>query len=335
MKVKALASHKAGGNLNTFEYELGYPKGKEIIIKVDSCGICHSDLSMLNNDWGRTQYPFVPGHEIIGKVHSKGPLVENLKEGDLVGLGWFSGSCLHCNQCLSGNHNLCSRNQETIVNRHGGFATHVKTQEEWAIPLPNGIDFESAGPLFCGGITVFNPIVQMDIKPTDNVAVIGVGGLGHLAIQFLNKWGCEVTAFSHSESKREEALLMGAHHFYASNKDFHESLNNSFDFILSTVNVPLNWDAYLSMLAPKGRLHTVGAIPEPIPTPAFALIVGQRSISGSPLGSPATMNKMINFCKRHDIKPIAEYFPMTQANEALEHLKSGEARYRIILKNDL
>ena len=211
-----------------------------------------------------------------------------------------------------------------------------------ALPLGLGhavagrLDPAKAGPLFCGGITVFNPIVQFDIKPTDRVGVIGIGGLGHLALRFLNKWGCEVTAFSSNDSKKDEALKLGAHRVVNSrSKDDLKKIAGSLNFIISTVNATLDWQAYIDCLAPKGRFHTVGAIAEPISIGAFSLILGQKSISGSPLGSPATTQSMIDFCGRHKIEPVTETFPMSQVNEAFEHLKAGKARYRIVLENDI
>jgi uncharacterized zinc-type alcohol dehydrogenase-like protein len=197
------------------------------------------------------------------------------------------------------------------------------------------VDPVDAGPLFCGGITVFNPIVQCGVKPTDRVGVIGIGGLGHFALQFLNKWGCEVTAFSSTDAKADEARRMGAHNVVNSrDPQALKKLARQFDFIISTVNVDLDWGSYIDALGPKGRLHLVGAVVEPIPVGSFSLLGQQRSISGSPVGSPATIAQMLGFCARHGIAPITERFPMSQVNEALEHLRQGKARYRVVLTND-
>jgi uncharacterized zinc-type alcohol dehydrogenase-like protein len=304
-------------------------------IAVDYCGICHSDLSMLQNHWGMTQFPLVPGHEISGRVVAVGPDAKKVKVGDRVGVGWFSGSCMSCHDCLSGDHNLCAGHEGVIVGRHGGFADRVRAHWAWAVPIPEGVDPAKAGPLFCGGITVFNPIVQCGVQPTDRVGVVGVGGLGHLAIQFLNKWGCEVFAFTSSEDKKAELLKMGAHHVVNS-KDPEQlkPLARSLDFIMVTANVPLDWNAYIDTLSPRGRLHFVGAVLEPLNIGVFPLLLGQRSVSASPLGSPATTAQMLDFCARHAISPITESFPMSKVNDALARLESGKARYRIVLKND-
>ncbi len=334
--ITAYAVHKARGRLKRIEYDPGALGSDQVEIDVIACGLCRSDLSMINNEWGDSEYPLVPGHEIVGRIACLGADVTHLEVGDSVGLGWFSGSCRICHQCLSGNHNLCASAEQTIVGRHGGFANRVLCQAMWATPLPAGLDVRKAGPLFCAGVTVFNPLVQFDVKPTQRVGVIGIGGLGHLALQFLNKWGCEVTAFTSTDAKRDEALQMGAHHVVNSRHPSHlKKIAGSLDFILSTVAVGLDWDAYLDALAPKGRLHIVGAIPAPLEVPAFALIGGQHSLSGTPTGAPATLRTMLDFCARHRIEPVVEHFPMSRVNEAVAHLEAGKARYRVVLENDL
>ncbi len=334
--IHAYAALQPGTPLQPFTYEPGELQPDQVEIAVSYCGICHSDLSMINNDWGNAIYPLVPGHEIVGEIVAVGDQVHHLIIGQKVGLGWFSGSCMTCLPCLSGHHNLCVAHEQTIVQRHGGFADRVRCHWVWAIPLPPALEMAKAGPLFCGGITVFNPLLQFNVKPTDRVGVIGIGGLGHLAVQFLHKWGCEVFAFSSSTTKRSELLNLGAHHVIDSNASQQlAALKGKLHFIIATVNVPLNWSLYLDCLAPQGRLHIVGAVLEPLPIHAFALITGQKSLSGTPLGSPATTATMLEFCARHGIAPVIEVFPLSQVNEALAHLAAGKARYRVVLKNDL
>lgn len=334
--VKALAARSAKGPLVPFEYDLPALGPHHVDVDVEYCGVCHSDLSMLDNDWGMTAYPFVPGHEVAGRVAAVGEHVTHLKVGQRVGLGWYSGSCMTCHQCMSGDHNLCATAEQTIVGRHGGFASRVRSKAEWVTPLPDALDSAASGPLFCGGITVFNPIVQFGVRPTDRVGVIGIGGLGHMALKFLNKWGCEVVAFTSSDSKRDEALGLGAHRVVNSRDSAQlGAIAGSLNFILSTVNVPLDWQSYINVLAPKGRLHSVGAVGEPVSLAAFPMIVGQKSFSGSPLGSPATTAVMLDFCARHGIEPVTELYPMSRANDAMERLRSGKARYRVVLQNDL
>ncbi|BCM90086.1 aldehyde reductase Ahr [Abditibacteriota bacterium] len=335
-KIKALAAQSKGAPLEPFEFELPELGAEEVEIAVEYCGICHSDLSMWNNEWGMTQYPFVPGHEVIGRVTAVGAAAKKHKVGDRVGLGWISASCMECKECLSGHQNICPNQEGTIVGRYGGFAEKTRAHWAWAIALPEALDASKFGPMFCGGITVFQPIVMSDVKPTDKVAVIGIGGLGHMALQFLHSWGCEVTAFTSSDSKIEEAKKLGAHKTLNSrDPEAIKSVAGTFDFILSTVNVSLDWDDILAALAPQGRFHIVGATLEPIPVGAFSLIPGEKSIAASPTGPPQTTATMLDFCARHDIAPIIEEFPMSQANEALKHLEDGKARYRIVLKQDL
>ncbi len=334
MPIKAYAADAPGGTLKPFEYEPAPLQAEEVEIQVEYCGLCHSDLSMLNNDWGITQYPFVPGHEVVGTVAAIGEGVTTLKLGQRVGLGWFSDSCMHCSACMSGDHNLCPTAEQTIVGRYGGFADRVRAHQEWVVPLPEGLSPETAGPLFCGGITVFNPIVQFDVKPTDHVGIIGIGGLGHMALRFLHAWGCDVTAFSSSADKEAEARELGANHFVNSRDPKSvEQIAGSLDLILSTVNADLDWATYMMALKPKGRLHFVGVVPSPVSLSIFPMILGQKSVSGSPLGSPATVAKMLEFAARQGVEPVTEVFPFDQVNEALAHLHAGKARYRIVLKH--
>lgn len=331
--IEAYAAPTPGAKLEAFSYDPGPLANDAVEINIDYCGICHSDVSMWKNDWGLTQYPFVPGHEVVGKVAAVGDAVTSLEKGQTVGLGWHAGYCTSCPACLSGDHNLCAGAEQTIVGRHGGFANKIRAQAASVIPLPKGLDPEKAGPLFCGGITVFNPLLQYEVSPTSKVAVIGIGGLGHMALRFLNAWGCEVTAFTSSESKREEALELGAHHTLNSrDPDELKKAAGRFDLVLSTVNVSLDWSGYLNTLKPKGRLHFLGAALEPIELGVFSLIAAQRQISGSPVGSPAAIAKMLAFAAHHHIEPVIEAFRFDQVNEALAHLENGEARYRIVLK---
>ena len=314
--------------------DLGPLGSEEVEVAVEHCGLCHSDLSALNNDWGNSQYPAILGHEVVGRVTALGPNAKGLKVGQRVGVGWNSGSCMHCHQCLSGNQHLCPQVQPTIFGHRGGFATHIRAHWVWVIPLPEKLNFAEAGPLLCGGVTVFNPLV-MYAKPTDRVGIIGIGGLGHMALKFAAAYGSHVTAFTSSESKFDEAKGFGANHVVSSrDSSAIKKLGGSLDLLISTVNVPLDWDAMIGTLAPNGRLHVVGAVLEPIPVAAFSLILQQRGVSGSTTGSPVAIAMMLDFASRHNIAPQTEHFPMSQINEAFARLRSGKARYRIVLDAD-
>jgi len=314
--------------------DLGPLGGEDVEVAVEHCGLCHSDLSVLNNEWGISKYPAILGHEVIGRITALGPNAKGLALGQRVGVGWNSGSCMHCRQCMSGSHHLCPEVQPTIVGHHGGFASHIRSHWAWVIPLPEKLNFAKAGPLLCGGITVFAPLA-MYARPTDRVGIIGIGGLGHMAVKFAAAYGCDVTAFTSSESKFDEARSFGANNVVSSNDSAEiKKLAGRFDVLISTVNVKLDWDAMIGTLAPNGRLHVVGAVLEPIPVGAFSLIMQQRSISGSPSGSPTAIETMLDFAARHDVAPQTEHFPMSNINEAFARLQSGKARYRIVLDAD-
>ena len=334
-RIRAWAARAPGEPLQRFDFDPGPLGTEDVEIAVEYCGICHSDLSMLDNEWDMTNYPFVPGHEAVGRVIAIGEDVKDLKVGQRVGVGWNASSCAQCRTCLSGNQHLCPSVQGTIVGRHGAFAERLRVNWLWAVPLPDAIEASSAGPLLCGGVTVFYPLLLTDLKPTARVGVVGIGGLGHMALQFLNAWGCEVVAFTSSASKRDEALALGAHRVVSStDANAMQKLQGSLDLILYTVNVSLDWDAYLATLAPKGRLHIVGAVLDPIPVKAMQLISFEQSISGSPTGPRHAIDTMLEFAARHDIAPRVEHFPMSRVNEALQRLREGKPHYRIVLDAD-
>ena len=332
----AFAATTAHGSLQPFSFDPGDIGPEEVEIKVSHCGLCHSDLSMLDNEWGMSQYPFVPGHEVAGTVVALGEAAKGLKIGQRVGLGWFSQSCLACHECLSGQHNLCATAQGTIVGRHGGFADRVRAQWTWVRPLPDALDLAKVGPMLCGGITVFAPLLIHNVPSTGRVGIIGIGGLGHMALQFANKWGCEVHAFTTSDSKEAEARQLGAHYVHNTKQDGAlKKLSRSLDLIISTINAPPDLPGFLDTLAPNGCFHNVGAVLKPLEVPAFSLILGQKCVAGSPTGSPTAIDHMLEFSARHSVAPIVESFPMSKVNDALERLRSGKARYRVVLINDL
>jgi alcohol/geraniol dehydrogenase (NADP+) len=334
MSDKAWVAKAAKQPMVLESVDLGPLGIEDVEIAVEYCGLCHSDVSVLNNEWGISQYPAILGHEVTGRITAMGPNAKGLTIGQRVGVGWNSASCMHCHQCMSGSHNLCPQAEMTIVGHRGGFATHVRAHWAWAIPLPENLNVAEAGPLLCGGITVFAPIM-MYAKPTDRVGIIGIGGLGHMAVKFAHAYGCEVTAFTSSESKFDEAKGFGAHHVVSSRDSAAiKKLAGSFDLLISTVDVKLDWDSIVGALAPNGRLHIVGIVLEPIPVSAFSLIAKQRSVSGSPAGSPVAIETMLDFAARHDISPQTEHFPMSKINDAFARLESGKARYRIVLDAD-
>jgi uncharacterized zinc-type alcohol dehydrogenase-like protein len=259
--IRAYAAQASGGQLESFEYDPGPLGPEDVEVEVEHCGVCHSDLSMLDNEWGITRYPFVPGHEAIGRVVALGDIAKEkgLSVGQRVGVGWNVRSCQHCEFCIRGDFQLCRNVQPTIVGHHGAFGEKVRAHWLWAVPIPEDLDPSATGPLLCGGITVFAPLMQLKVTPTAKVGVFGIGGLGHMALKFLNAWGCKVTAFTSSPAKTEEAKSFGAHQVASSRSaEDMEALAGTFDYIFVTANAPLDWEAILNLLAPDGRLHFVG-----------------------------------------------------------------------------
>lgn len=332
--IKAYAAPLPGGPLEAFEYDPGVLGNTEVELDVLYAGICHTDLGMIDNDWGFSQYPLVPGHEIVGRVAQVGGSVKSLHVGQTVGLGFHAGYCLACDECNSGDHNLCAAARPIMAGRHGGFADKVRAEEASLVSIPDSIDLSSAGPMFCAGVTVFNPFLQFNIKPSDKVAIVGIGGLGHLALQVANAWGCEVTAFTSSDKKIEEAYSLGAHHTLNSkDPDQIASVSGKFDLIISAVDVALDWRLYLQTLKPRGRLHFVGASAIPLDLSPLDLMSAQLSLSGSMVGSPSTMVKMLDFFQRHNIKPVVEMCYFDEINEAIAKLRNEKVYYRLVLQH--
>ena len=316
------------------DIDLGPMGDEDVEVAVEHCGLCHSDLSIMNDDWGISSYPAVLGHEAIGRVTAVGPSAKGLRAGQTVGVGWYSASCMHCRQCLSGDQNLCATATATIIGGKGGFATRMRSHWAWAVPIPDGVPAAEAGPLLCGGITVFSPLA-MFAKPTGRVGVVGIGGLGHLAVKFAAAYGCDVTAFTSSEAKFDEARSFGAHHVVSSGDAAAiRNLAGTIDLLIVTVNVPLDWEALIGALAPNGRMHFVGAVLDPVPVPVFGLLMKQAQVSASPGGPPVGIATMLDFAARHGIAPQNEHMPMSRIGDAFDRLAAGKARYRIVLDAD-
>jgi uncharacterized zinc-type alcohol dehydrogenase-like protein len=289
---------------------------------------------LIANDWGISQYPFIPGHEIIGTIKATGTEVLSLEVGQRVGLGWQSNSCGICEWCTRGMENLCPASEGTCVHRNGGYADLVRANSRFVIPIPEALESEHAAPLLCGGITVYNPLRIHGVNPSSRVGIVGIGGLGHLAIQFARAFGAEVTAFSTSVTKEEEARALGAHNFVNSRESkAMKEVVGTMDLILNTANADQDWGVYVASLRPTGTLAFVGVPPSPVSIHAFPLISGQRAISGSPIGSPYMLKEMLDVAARHGVKATTELFPMAQVNEAIEKVKKGKVRYRAVLAN--
>jgi uncharacterized zinc-type alcohol dehydrogenase-like protein len=332
--IQGLAAHAAGAELLHLRYDPGILGVNEVEIAITHCGVCHSDIHLIANDWGISQYPFIPGHEIVGTVEALGSEVRSLEVGQRVGLGWQSNSCGQCEWCMKGQENLCPFSEGTCVHRHGGYADRVRANARFVVPIPEALSSEQTAPLLCGGITVYNPMRLQGVNPSSRVGIVGIGGLGHIAIQFARVFGAEVTAFSTSVAKEAEARALGAHHFVNSRETkAMKEVAGALDFVLTTVNADQDWSAYLQTLRPNGTLWFVGVPPSPVAVHAFPLISGQRTIGGSPVGSPALLREMLDVAARHGVKATTEHFPMEKANEAIEKVKKGKVRYRAVLAN--
>jgi uncharacterized zinc-type alcohol dehydrogenase-like protein len=333
-QIRGLAAHAAGAQLVDFKYDPGQLKRNEIEVRITHCGVCHSDVHLIDNDWGISRYPFIPGHEIVGTVSAIGADVTQHKVGNRVGIGWQADSCGICEWCRQGDEHLCAYAQPTCVGRNGGYADAIRVNAKFAIAVPQALESENTAPLLCGGITVYSPIRNHGVRPSSRVAIVGIGGLGHMGLQFARAFGAEVTALSTSPDKEAEARDMGAHHF-VNTRDTVEMkrLAGSFDLILSTVSADQDWQALVNSLRPKGTLCVVGVPPSPIALQVFPLIGGQRALSGNPTGSPRDLYEMLDVAARHGIKALTESFPMAAANEAIARVKKSKVRYRAVLAN--
>jgi len=333
-ELHGLAVHAAGAHLLPYKYDPGELKAHEIEIKISHCGVCHSDVHLIDNDWGISKYPFIPGHEIVGTVVAVGSDVTDRTMGERVGVGWQADSCGICEWCRQGEENLCAKAQPTCVGRNGGFADRVRVNSRFAVPVPTALESENAAPLMCAGITVYSPLRNYGVRPSSRVGVIGIGGLGHLGIQFAKAFGAEVTAFSTSKDKEAEAKTLGAHNF-VNTRDTGalKKVAGSFDLLLSTVSADQDWQAYVNALRPKGVLCLVGAAPAPVQVQGATLITHQKAISGSNTGSPHDLSEMLDVAARHGVKAITERFAMAKANDAVTKVKKNQVRYRAVLAN--
>lgn len=328
--VHAFAAEEKRAGLKPFTYATTAPGPFQVEIDITHCGICHSDLHLIDNDWGISRYPLVPGHEIVGHVRRAGPNVA-LVPGTRVGVGWQRSACLECEECITGRENLCLKHEDTCVGHHGGFATRITVDARFVYPLPESLSSESCAPLLCAGVTVFTPLTHFRVQPGHRVGIIGIGGLGHLALQFARSMGCEVTAFSSSPDKEAEARAYGAHHFVPITRENLKSMRRSQDFLLNTVMVEQDWHGFVQTLRTDGNLCFVGAPNRPLSLPLNLLLDARRTISGSVIGGRNDMQRMLHFAARHGIRAQTECIPLSQVNEGLQKVRENRARYRMVL----
>jgi uncharacterized zinc-type alcohol dehydrogenase-like protein len=333
MKIHARAAESAKAPLTHWSYDSTDLGAFGVIVKITACGICHSDLHMIDNDWGMTQYPFVPGHEVVGHVVEKGSMV-TLKIGARVGIGWQRSACLECDDCLRGNENLCANSTGVITHGHGGFGDHLVMDSRFCFALPEGVADESAGPLMCGGITVYSALRHAGMGSGQHIGVIGVGGLGHMAVQFAANLGNRVTAITSSEDKAQEAAKLGAHDalIIPRGGEPKSKPTRPFDIILNTSPAVIDLGMYINFCAADATIALVGAPSEPQCFPVFPLLTKRIRIMGSPIGGRAIMRDMLRISDEYGIVPVIEEFPLSDVNTALDKVRNNTIRYRAVLK---
>ena len=330
---KAYAALQAREKLQPYSYQPAPLQVDDIEIRVTHNGLCHTDLHMRDNDWGVSQFPLVAGHEVVGVVTEVGEKVTHLQKGDRVGVGWIRNSCRTCDHCLQGEENICRQGYTgLIVGNHGGFADRLRVNASFTYKIPDALDSASAAPLLCAGITVYTPLRTYIKHPGTKVGVMGIGGLGHLAIKFARAMGAEVTAFSTSADKADQAKEFGAHHYQKwGTAEEMKALEGTLDLVVCTISAETDWNLAFSLLANNGVLCFVGIPVSSLNVPLIPLIFGQKSVVGSIVGGRRFMEEMLEFAAINQIKPMIEIMPLSQINEAMDKVAANQARYRIVL----
>lgn len=334
-EILGYAAMAKGAELEPFRYLPPLLNENEVRVSVTHCGLCYTDIHAIEDYYEVTTYPFVPGHEIVGKVSEVGSSVAGFEVGDRVGIGWQRRACGKCEFCLTGDVQLC---KEVVHNgswgTNGGFSDSVTTDHRFAYPLPEGLPSADAAVLLCAGVTVFSPLWRHATRPSLKAGIIGIGGLGHLAIQFAHALGYEVTAISSSPGKKQEARSLGADHFVlAGDRAALRRRRFTFDLLLYTAHSDIDWSRLLITLKNNGKLILNGFAPSDIKFEPIDMVVHQQTITGSFLGNQATMRAMLSFAQEHGIAPRIELMPMAQVNKAIRRVKENKARYRIVLVN--
>ncbi len=338
--ARAYAAPSATEPLIPIELERRDVGPLDVRIEIAYAGICHSDIHTVRGEWGPITYPQVVGHEIVGTVSEVGSDVTRHQVGDRVGVGCMVGSCRECENCLAGLENYCLEgNVQTYTGvdadgtiTQGGYSTHVVVAEDFVLRVPEAIPFEAAAPLLCAGITTYSPLAHWNAGPGKRVAVVGLGGLGHMAVKIAHAMGAEVTVLSQTLSKKEDGLRLGADHYFAtSDPATLKDLRNSFDLIINTVSAPLDLQAYLRLLRLDGTFVAVGAPPEPLPVQVFTLFDNRRSFAGSTIGGIAETQEMLDFCAAHGIASEVEVIGADRINEAYERVLASDVRYRFVI----
>ena len=345
MKIPAYAAPAAKAPLAPFTVERREPGAHEVLIDIKYCGVCHSDIHQARDEWGGSIFPMVPGHEIVGTVAKVGSRVGKWNVGDVVGVGCFVDSCRHCEACRAGEEQFCSEGMSVTYNgyersdgkldrsrpTYGGYSTRITVDENYVLRIPAGIPLDRAAPLLCAGITTYSPLRHFGVEAGDKIAVVGLGGLGHMAVKIAKAMGAHVTVLSHSESKRDDARRLGADDFLVTKDEtvFTQHAGR-FDFILDTISAQHDYNAYLGLLRRDGTMVLVG-VPDPTPVHAFSLIGGRKRLAGSLIGGIRETQEMLDFCAAHGVAADIELIPIQQINQAYERMIKGDVRYRFVI----
>ena len=340
-KTKGYAAQEATAPLGPFSFERRDLGPKDVQLDILYCGVCHSDVHQVRNEWGGAMYPMVPGHEIVGRVTHVGGEVKKFIEGDLAGIGCLVDSCRECQNCKEGLEQYCSNGSVGTYNAkerdgksitYGGYSNNIICDESFVLKVSEKLPLEGVAPLLCAGITTYSPLKHWKVGKGDKLGVLGLGGLGHMAVKFGVAFGAEVTMLSHTPSKEADAKRLGAHKFaLTSNEETVKGLANYFDFIIDTVSAPHDYNTYLNMLNTNGVLICVGAPPAPAQVPAFNLIGNRRSFAGSLIGGLPETQEMLDYCAAHGITSDVEVIAMKDINEAYERMLKGDVRYRFVI----
>jgi uncharacterized zinc-type alcohol dehydrogenase-like protein len=341
IQAKGFAALKAKEPLAPFSFERRDPKEHDVVIDIMYCGICHSDIHQARDEWGGSIFPMVPGHEIVGTVSAVGGKVSKYKVGDKVGVGCFVDSCRKCQYCekqlqqfcvegMTATYNARERDRRTLS--QGGYSDKIVVNEDYVLRIPDNLALDATAPLLCAGITLYSPLSHWKAGPGKKVAIIGLGGLGHMGVKIAHAMGADVTVLSHSDKKQADASRLGADHYYnTSNPDTFEDLAGSFDLIINTVSAPIDWNAYLGLLKVDGTMVLVGIPEKEIPVGAFSVIMGRKSLAGSLIGGIQETQEMLDFCGKHNITSDIEVIPMQKVNEAYERVLKSDVRYRFVI----
>lgn len=341
LKTPAYAAQDAQSPLAPFEVPRRELGPQDILIDIKFCGVCHSDLHQVRDEWGGSTFPMVPGHEIAGIVSSVGASVKRHKVGDKVGVGCLVNSCQECESCKAGLEQYCERGAVGTYNSferdrktptYGGYSKQIVVDENFVVRIPDGIPLDAAAPLLCAGITTYSPLKHWNAGPGKQVAVVGFGGLGHMAVKIAHAMGAEVTVLSQSLKKEADGKRLGATHYYAtSDEKTFKTCSNSFDLIINTISAQMNLSQYMSLLKRDGTMVLVGAPPEACPIDAFSLIMKRRSLAGSAIGGIPETQEMLDFCGKHGLGSEIEVIPIDKINEAYDRLLRGDVRYRFVI----